>query len=852
MARGLLKVAWRYLFSHPLQSALMVLGIALGVAVAVSVDVANVSAKRGFELSTEAVIGRATHYISGVPSGLDERLYTDLKQASLDIPMAPVLSQYTSSPELGHLPVQLLGIDPFAEAPFRSYLGDPDTDSVPSQLMGAFFTQPGALLISSHLAAEYGLQPGDAIHLSINGQSQPALISGLIEPRDSLSARGLETLLLADIATVQEFNGQPGRLERIDLILPEEGQAEALAALEDRLPDGIEVLAEEGRSNTLQQMTAAFSTNLTALSLLAMTVGLFLIYNTMTFSVIQRRRAFGTLRALGVTSREVFSLVVIEALLVGLVGSALGLGLGILLGRGAVELVSQTINDVFYTLTVQDVSLPSSSLVKGVFLGVVATLLATLAPAYEAAHAPPRSTLSRAQLESISNRLLRWAALGGALLALASGLLLVFVRLNLVLSFAATFGVVIGFALLSPWVTHVLMPPAAHVLGPLIGPIGRMAPREVSSAASRTSVAMAALMVAVAVTIGVSLMVGSFRSSVIVWLNQILSSDIYVTVAGSSLSEPMVAIKPEIFPLAEDWPGAEAVYSLRNVEVDSPYGPITVAANNNPNDGDEQVYIAKAGSGSAAWKQAQQGAVMLSEPLANRLDLGVGDKITLYTDQGPHDFPIVAVFVDYSSSRGSVIMGLEVYRRYWDDDAVTAFSIVAADGEDVDAMVTDLRRALLPIQSLHIRSNQGLRNETLAVFDRTFTITGALQVITTAVAFVGVLSAMLSLQLEKQRQLGIMKAIGLSARQLWALVILETGLIGAVAGLLALPTGYAVSLILVELINKRSFGWSLQMDLQAAPFAQALVIAILAALLAGIYPAYRMSRRSASDAIRFD
>jgi putative ABC transport system permease protein len=155
-------------------------------------------------------------------------------------------------------------------------------------------------------------------------------------------------------------------------------------------------------------------------------------------------------------------------------------------------------------------------------------------------------------------------------------------------------------------------------------------------------------------------------------------------------------------------------------------------------------------------------------------------------------------------------------------------------------------------QFLNIRSNAGLRAETLEIFDRTFVITGALQIITTGVAFVGVLSAMLALQLEKQRQMGILKAIGLTTRQLWTLTLLETGLIGAVAGLLALPTGYIVAQILLQVINKRSFGWTLEMQLEARPFIQALLIAVAAALLAGLYPAYRASRRSAAEAMRFD
>jgi putative ABC transport system permease protein len=197
-------------------------------------------------------------------------------------------------------------------------------------------------------------------------------------------------------------------------------------------------------------------------------------------------------------------------------------------------------------------------------------------------------------------------------------------------------------------------------------------------------------------------------------------------------------------------------------------------------------------------------------------------------------------------------MWLENYRELWNDESVTAFSARVAEGTDIDAIVEEMRNELNQFQFVNIRSNQALRMETLEVFDRTFLITRALQLITTGVAFVGVLSAMLSLQLEKQRQMGILKAIGLSIRQLWGLTLLETGLIGAVAGFIALPTGYLIAQILLQLINKRSFGWTLQLQLKAEPFIQAMLIAISAAILAGLYPAYRASRRSAADAIRFD
>lgn len=850
-APGLFKVAWRYLFSHPLQSLLMLLGISLGVGVAVSVDVANASAARSFDLSTEAVVGRSTHYISGGPNGLDESVYTQLRSAGLNVPMAPIISQLITSPELGDVPLQLLGIDPFAEQPFRSYIYDEGEDR-PTEAMGAFYAVPGAVLISTELAEHYNLASGDTIDLNINGQSLPGYIAGLLEPRDSLSARALQGLILADISTVQEFSGRLGTLERIDLIIPTEGRDAKLAQIEALLPGGAVLLTAEGRGQAVEQMTAAFRTNLTALSLLGLVVGLFLIYNTMTFSVVQRRQSFGTLRALGVSSREIFVLVLGEALLVGIVGSALGLLLGVLMGRASVALVSQTINDVFYTLTVREVSLPAQSLVKGAVLGIAATLIAALVPAWEAAKSPPRRTMSRSQLESISQKLLGRAALAGALVAAASAVMLSTLDLGLPASFAGTFGVVIGCALTAPWITQRVMPFISRLLAPIIGPLGRLGPREVSASASRTSPAMAALMVAVAVTIGGSLMVSSFRTSVVDWMGVILSNDIYGSVAGANLSEPMVAIDPAALQRLESWPGVEAVHLLRNAQVDSPYGPVVVSANNNPNDGIEQIYFAAEGTGAQVWQAVQSGAVIISEPLANRLGLGLEDAITLYTNEGPRDFPIAAIFSDYSSSRGNVTMWLDVYRQFWGDQNVTAFSAKVDPGQDVDALVADVQRGLSDVQLLNIRSNATLRQESLEVFDRTFLITSALQLITTAVAFVGVLSAMLSLQLEKQRQMGILKAIGLSTGQIWSLTLLETGLIGALAGLLALPTGLAVAEILLKLINRRSFGWSLALHFEIEPFVQALIIAILAALLAGLYPAFRASRRSAADAMRFD
>jgi putative ABC transport system permease protein len=197
-------------------------------------------------------------------------------------------------------------------------------------------------------------------------------------------------------------------------------------------------------------------------------------------------------------------------------------------------------------------------------------------------------------------------------------------------------------------------------------------------------------------------------------------------------------------------------------------------------------------------------------------------------------------------------MSLDVYRRFWNDPAITAIALKLAPEADSSQVVQSLQARLAPLQKLLIRPNQVLRQEALDVFDRTFAITGALQLLATIVAFIGILSALLSMELERQRELGILRAIGLTARQLWGLITLETGLLGAVAGLLSMPTGYILALILIYIINRRSFGWTLQMNVIPTPFFQAFLVAEVAALLAGIYPALRMSRITEADAMRFD
>jgi putative ABC transport system permease protein len=600
-------------------------------------------------------------------------------------------------------------------------------------------------------------------------------------------------------------------------------------------------------------MTAAFRINLTALSLLALVVGQFLIYNTMTFSVVQRRPLFGTLRCLGVTRVEIFTLVLAEAMIVGVVGSALGIALGILAGQAAVQIVTRTINDLFFVLSVRGIQIPTISLLKGAILGISATLLSAAPPAWEAASVPPRLALSRSGLESKALRAVWLSARIGLVIGVIGLALLLIPTRSLVISFAGTFAVIIGSSMLAPVTTAITMRLVGPFLGRIWGTLGRMAPRDVTKSLSRTSVAVAALMMAVSVTIGVSLMVSSFRHTVIAWLAQTLQGDIYISAPSNLANRISADIDSRVLPVLEAWPGVEQVLVLRSATLDSPLGPVQVAATSNQDVSIQRNYLATEVPISELEGKLQSGWVIVSEPFADRINLPRhGGHITLFTDQGAQVFPVAGIYYDYSSTQGIVTMSIDTYRRFWNDPSITAIALILKPGIDTDSLVKSMQARLAPIQKLLIRSNLALRQGVLEVFDRTFAITGALQLLATVVAFIGILSALLSLELERQRELGILRAVGLTARQVWQLIALETGLLGAVAGLLSMPTGYFLALILIYIINRRSFGWTLQMQVLPAPFLQALAVAEAAALLAGIYPAARMSRIAEADAMRFD
>lgn len=859
MSRVLWRASLRYLLYHPWQMGLSFVGMALGVAVVVAIDLANSSAQRAFFLSTESVVGRATHQIVGGSRGIPEEIFRAVRvEASVRL-AAPVVEGDVAVPEYPGRIFRVFGVDPFAETPFRPYLAQ--LNSRLHTTLVSFLTRPATAIMSYETGRQLGLglaadqddaqaEGGDHLTVRAGGVRHRLTIIALLEPSDELSRQALDSLLVTDIATAQELLGMTGRLSRIDLIIPDgpAGRAE-LDKIRSVLPPGAEVRSAAARSQSVAQMTRAFSLNLSALSLLALIVGMFLIYNTMTFSIVQRRNLIGTLRVVGVTRPEIFSLIVAEAVLLGLVGTAAGLALGIVLAQALVRLVTQTITDLYFVLSVRELTISGLGLLKGLGLGLGASLVAALVPAVEAMATQPRAVLNRSTLEAQSQRAVPWSAVVGVCLMLIGAGMLLPSR-DLVLSFAGLFTIFLGCVLVTPVAVVGVLQAVQLLVGTRTDIVGRLCIRSVLASLSRTAVAITALMVAVSVTVGVGLMIESFRQTVASWLESALQADIYIAPPSLVSRWNEGTLDPSVVARLSSAPGVEAVSTYQRVSVESPTGRVQLVALQ-LDVGRHTAYRFIEGQPEVVWPAFEtERTVIVSEPYAYHHQLRVGGRVRLRTDRGLQDFRVVGIFADYGSDRGLVMMSRRTYEQFWYDRGVSSLGLWVSPERDVAAMVASLRRLVGSDQEVVIRSNRDLRQASLEIFDRTFTITSVLHLLTTAVAFIGVLSALMALQLEREREIGVLRATGFTPRQVWGLVTAQTGVMGLLAGLLALPVGLMLASVLVFVINRRSFGWTLELEIVPGLLIQAVVLAVIAALLAGVYPAFKMSRTSPALALR--
>jgi len=833
----------RHARRHWLLALLNILAVALGVAVFVAVQVANGSAARAFEAGVDLVAGKAQLEVRGK---LDDSIFPAVQHTPGVRAATPVIEELATLPDYPGEYLRLLGIDPFTNEPFRTF--EIGNNGSPFDIE-RWLSNPNAIAVSDEFAAAHRLKPGDPLRLMVGSQPRTFTILFLIPMQNAIAGASGVPIAAMDIGWAQEAFAMRGRLSSIQLLLDDPAQADAvrqrLAAV---APPDADIQAPRQRSLQIEKMLGAFQLNLTAMSLVSLLVGAFLIYNTIFASAARRRVEIGILRAMGTTRTEIRILFLFEALIFGVLGIVAGIAGGAILAGSLTHSVARTVSSLYVLISINHPIWSGLPFASAAGLGIASVLAGAWVPADDAAKSDPVAALDHgARMERFQPRhLVRWSFLGIALLAVAALCCAAALDgLGAWLSFAACFFVLIGFAFFAPGVSAIL------------GGIARLVPQTTFRLAAenlcrtihRTGITVAALACAVAMMIGVSVMIYSFRQSVDAWIGRGIVADLYVAPAANEVIGLHSFVPPALIPDLEADPAVLAVDTYREVTARTSSGDLVEIGAVKGADRRNLRFI---GGGESAKMRdffSGQDVVIVTESFAHRHATKTGDTLQIRTPSGLASFRVAGIYYDYTSDRGLIMIDRQVFDRWWRDPGVNSVAVYMRKGANIAATATRAR-AHWSIRGIIVYTNAALRQRILNVFDQTFAVTGILRIIAILVAIVGISLSLTTIALERQRETGILRAIGGTCALVRHIAACEAALMATISTLLGIASGACLAMVLTWVVNKAFFGWTIQLQWPWLLISTTPLWIIASALLAALAPAWRASRIQIAAALR--
>jgi putative ABC transport system permease protein len=840
----------RPLMQEPVRALLTVLAVTLGVAVVLAIDIAGAAATGSFRASMDTLAG--DNDLEIVASGsVPEGVVGTIATLPYSIRISPRMEDSAVLADTKQT-IPLIGLDLVAES-----------NSVGSRAIFGRASESGSANISASpeenlrslqdsdsvwVGASLGRKPGDRLRLLINDRVREFTVRGVYP-----DSNGNESAIVMDIAEAQRALNRFGRVDRILLKVPEvpsleEWQQRVRAAL----PAGVEVRAAGTGTNENRRMLAAFRWNLRLLSYIALIVGAFLIYNTISVSVVRRRPETGIVRALGASRSAVLAAFIGEAAFFGLAGAALGLPVGRVMASGAVKLMAATVESLYVSSRPGAIELTAWSVVLAFVIGIGVAIISAYSPAREASLVSPVEAMARGQREHITrvhkSRDL-WLALVLGILAAAAARVPA-IEGKPLFGYLAAILLVVASALAIPAFTDAILSRSSRWLGKVLGVEAFLASQSLSASLRRTSVLVGALSTAIAMMTSVGIMVGSFRETVLLWMNDRLPADLYLRPAGEPAPDRHPTVSLELADKISKLPGVAGVDRLRAYEISYDGMPATLASV------DLSALRADHRSNFFSGRPTERvlseirgaDAVLVSEPFTYKHRVRTGDTITLALGAAPASFRIADVYYDYGSERGSILMDRQTMLRYLPDSAPSNLAIYVAPTASAETVREEILQASAGYRVLLV-SNRDLRTEAIRIFDRTFAITYALEAVAVIVAVMGIAGALLALVIDRRRELGLLRFLGAAAGQVRKQILVEAGLLGLLANFAGLALGFALSLVLIYVINKQSFGWTIRFHWPVAVLLGAISVVYVATVLAGLYPAQVAVRLNPLEAL---
>jgi len=845
---GRMNLFWRLmvkpLVHEPVRTALTIAAVALGVAVVLAMDLAGDAATGSFHSSLETLSGQQDFEITAA-GGVPEEIVGKLAMLPYDWQITPRMEGYALVVESKRT-LPLLGLDLVAEVGRTSRPEALDS----SQFSIDDFTKPDSVWVGQSLHKN----SGDTLRLLINDRAVAFAVRGTF-PDDAAAG----SAILMDIAAAQAALGRAGLVDRIFIRLPKSTPAsldEWQRRVQQVLPEGAQLRAAGATTDENRKMLAAFRWNLRLLSYIALIVGAFLIYNTISVSVVRRRAEIGIVRALGASRSQVLLAFLLEAATIGGAGSVLGVPLGRSMAASAVKLMGNTVNALYVSSRPGEITLGVASILLALFTGLFVTLLSAWSPAREAASVAPVEAMARGRREysfRVNKKVALWIAAAFAVTAAAASQLPP-VGGKPIFGYGAVLLLVAAGVFAIPAFAEITMRASARVFSKLLGVEAVLASRSLSGSLRRTSVLVSALCTAVAMMTAVGIMVGSFRQTVVLWMASELPADLYLRPAGNPATDQHPTISPSFTEELAKLPGVRAVQRLRAYEISYQGKPATLASVDldDLNIEHSSDFLSARSAENVLPELRGTNAVIVSEPFSYKHHVGRGDTIQLLLGERA-TFRIADVYYDYASERGMILMDRNVLLKYLPDPTPSNIAVFVSPGANPAIVRAEIERAAAAANArILIFANGDLRKQAVQIFDRTFAITYALEAIAVFVAIMGVAGALLALVIDRRRELGLLRYLGASSLQIRKMILAEAGLLGLLSNIAGLCLGILLSLILIFVINKQSFGWTIRFHWPIAVLLGGISAIWIATLLAGCYPARIAVRLNPLEVIHED
>ncbi len=846
-------ISLRHFFLSPLRSALTVCGVAVGVATLVGIASINHTVMDAFRSTIDTIAGKADLSIAGASVGFSEERLEQIRavpgvahaSGGLTI-IAPVKDAPGES-------LYIMGVDLLDDGFFRTYEGvDKDVAHLADDL--EFLNSTDRILLSERFAAAHSLKTGSTLELMTPEGAKTFTVHGLLRETGPVKAFGGSVAVMF-FGSAQEAFNRGRTFDRVDVGKAVGTDLDALTQrLRANLGPTFEVERPERRGQSVETMVRSFQLGLNLGSAVALIVGVFLVYNTVSIGVVQRRREIGILRALGATKLSIRALFTLESFVLGGVGSLLGLPLGTLVGKAAIGAVSQSISTIYVRVNATEVKIGALEITLGLTLGTLGSVFAALRPAIVASSVQPVEALRRDVAAGAGAVALRsWPtfiglALFAAVLPLAN--LPAPIENLPVGGYLGIFFILMGATMLSPLLLRVLNRPFAKPGEWLLGISGRLAADNFARAPVRTSVPVSALAIGVAMAVTVGGFIDSFQQSAQRWISQAVPADLFVTASSKIAGVQNQPINAALGDELQKLPGVSNIDRVRIFPHDAlglRLFLVSMLSDVYQLRGKPDVL-----EGVLPTRAQYLTHVTISENLSRRRNLHPGDHFQMTTPTGVQDYVIAAVIIDYTSDQGSVIMDRAMFAKHFGDDRVDSFHVYVNDPTQIEAVRKVITEQFGKKYDLYVLSNGELHQEALSLIDNAFAVTTAMEFAAIALALLGVINTLLAAVLDRTREIGLLRAIGADRGHIIRLFAAEAAFIGITGGTIGLGLGFIVGSVVTEVINVQATGWYFPFLFPWKTGLSMLVASSVCAVLAGLYPARRAAGLDVVEALAYE